>query len=134
MGAFGMLMDNFARPDLAVAFSRRTSSVLAVSSLEKWLQVYRSHRNADAYAVRYHTVQVQYRFLSTWHLQLRAQAQQAKLAKKADKFFVTRECWRRWKEKIAEGRRQKKLKEFEKKLVQRYYQGMLLSLKDRFSR
>lgn len=110
---------------MAVAFSLRSSSVLASTSLQKWRQVYKSHRNAEAYAARYHALQLQYTMVNTWYMQRRARLLQMKAAKKAEKFILMRDSWKKWQEKLAEKRRERKLKEFEKGILTRYLRGKL---------
>ncbi|KAJ3519427.1 hypothetical protein NM688_g9302 [Phlebia brevispora] len=114
------LREQREREDLAVAFSLRSSSVLASSSLKKWMQVYKSHRNAEAYAVSYCNLRLQYRMMDAWRLQLRYQLQQFRAAKRAEKFFTTRKTWKKWLEKLADRKRERQVTVFEKKILQRY--------------
>lgn len=112
--------------DLALAFSMRASSVLASSSLRKWLQTYQSHQTAQSHAAQYHSVQLQHRMLAAWRLQTRGHAQQVKVARKAEKFFVQRASWKTWAEKIAGRKRERKVKEFEQRVAQKYLRGKYL--------
>ena len=106
--------------DRAIAFSIRGSSALATTALRRWHQVYTTHQNAQAFAVRYSNTQLAYRMLFLWRLRLRAQAKQARQARHAEKFFVTRSAWRKWAEKVKERKREKKVKEFEARVAGRY--------------
>ncbi len=63
--------------------------------------------------------------LLVWRLQLRAKLKQVKQGKVAEKFFVLRTGWKKWADKIIERKRERKLKEFEAKVLRRYLQGML---------
>ena len=78
---------------LAVAFSLRGSSALAITALRRWHQVYSTHQNAQAFAAHYHSSQLRYKMLLVWRLQLRTKLKQVKLAKTMEKFFVTRSAW-----------------------------------------
>lgn len=70
--------------------------------------------------MQYNNSQLAYRTLFEWRLQLRAHAKQSRQARRAEKFFVTRDAWRKWVEKVNEKRRESKVKEFEARVVGRY--------------
>lgn len=118
--------------DLAVTFSLRSSSTLAQSSLQRWRQVHTSHQNAQAFAVHYHSVQLRFKMVMIWRVQLRAKLKLAKQARIAEKYFAIRNAWKMWQEKLAEKRRERKLKVFEARMLQSYMHGELNSLELRF--
>ena len=62
--------------------------------------------------------------LSAWRLQTRGHAQQVKVARKAEKFFVQRAGWKRWAERVAARKREGKVREFETRLAGKYLRGM----------
>ena len=109
--------------DRAIAFSLRSSSVLASSSIQKWRQVYKSHRNAEAFAAHYHDSHLTYQVLMTWRSRRRENLKQLKVAKKAEKFITLRNTWRAWQDKLAARHRERKVKEFETRLLGRYLRG-----------
>lgn len=81
------------------------------------------HRNAEAFAIQYHSTQLGYQMLLTWRIQLRDKLKMMKKARMAEKFLAARRAWRVWKGRLDEKRREKKLKEFEKQRVQKYFEG-----------
>lgn len=109
--------------DLAVAFASRSRSALAVEFLRKWRAVYTSHQNAQAFAVHYHSSQLQYQMLRTWRLQLRAKLKLLKQARVTEKQLVVKRAWRKWQEKSAEKDRQRKLKQFEAGILRKFVHG-----------
>ena len=108
---------------MAQLFRMRSTSVLAESALKKWRAVFQSHQNAQAFAVHYHRAQLQYKMLLTWRLELRAKLRMVKQAKAARKYLFMRRCIRVWAAKLEEKRRLQKLKEFDLKVVKRYFEG-----------
>lgn len=101
----------------------RESSALAVSALRRWQQVRTTHQNAQVFAVHYHDTQLRYKMLLNWRLQLRAKLKLAKQGRALEKFFVMRHALHRWQEKVAQAKRERKLKEFETKLAAKYFHG-----------
>ena len=108
---------------MALAFSMRSTSSLASSSLQRWQQTYHTHRNAQLFAEHYHSAQLSFKMLLIWRLHLRKKLKMGKQAKIAEQFFTMRGAWRTWLTKLAEKKRERKLKEFEKKTVERYFEG-----------
>ncbi|GBE82341.1 hypothetical protein SCP_0407250 [Sparassis crispa] len=106
--------------DLAVAFSMRSSSTLAFSSLQKWRQVHTTHRNAHAFAVHYRSAQLQYKMLLVWRLELRTKLRMIKQAKLANKYFVLRTFYNKWAAKLVQRRLETKLKVFEGQIVKKF--------------
>ncbi|THG95070.1 hypothetical protein EW026_g6516 [Hermanssonia centrifuga] len=100
----------------------------------RWQQVYKTHRNAQAFADHYHSAQLRYKMLLVWRLQLRAKLKQVKQGKVAEKFFVLRTGWKKWADKIIERKRERKLKEFEAKVLRRYLQEWLEHTKAQLQR
>lgn len=60
----------------------------------------------------------------TWRLQLRARLKLAKQARAAEKYFAMRSAWKIWHVKLADKRRDRKLKVFEARILRSYLQGM----------
>ncbi|TCD64438.1 hypothetical protein EIP91_004083 [Steccherinum ochraceum] len=115
------LQNQHGLEDMALAFSMRSSSALASTSIQRWRQVHATHRNAQSFAEHYHSAQLSFKMLLIWRLQLRKKLKLAKQAKIAEKFFTMRGAWQRWLAKVAEKGREKKVKEFEGKMVKRYF-------------
>ncbi|KAI0341741.1 hypothetical protein BDW22DRAFT_1485199 [Trametopsis cervina] len=105
------------REEMAVHFSLRSSSTLASSTLQRWQAVYISHQNAQAFAVHYHSIQLRFKMVLVWRLQLRAKLKLVKQAKAIEKYFVMRNAWRIWQEKQAGKRREQKLKVFDARIM-----------------
>lgn len=99
----------------------RSSSALASSTLKRWLQVYTTHRNAQAFAIHYHASHLRFNVIMTWRIQLRSKLKLIKQAKVAEKTVV----WRKWIEKVKQRKRERSLKEFENRVVTRCFQGDL---------
>ncbi|THH32104.1 hypothetical protein EUX98_g2082 [Antrodiella citrinella] len=108
--------------DMAMAFCTRSSSALASTSVQRWRQVHATHRNANAFAVHYHSAQLSFRMLLMWRLQLRQKLKLTKQARIAEKFFVMRGAFRSWLVKLAERKRERTVKEFERKVLERYFE------------
>ncbi|TFK42645.1 Sfi1 spindle body protein-domain-containing protein [Crucibulum laeve] len=109
------------RTELASSFASRVDLQLLLSSFHRWQEVHRTHRNAQAFAVQYHSAQLRYKVLLTWRVELRKKLKMVKVARMADRFFATRHAWRAWSLKLDEKKREKKLKLFEKqKLVSHF--------------
>ncbi|KAI0374779.1 hypothetical protein BV20DRAFT_1010391 [Pilatotrama ljubarskyi] len=113
------------REELAQLFETRSSSVLAASAFKKWRVAYSSHQNALTFAVHYHKAQLQYKMLLAWRLQLRAKLRMVKQAKVAQKRLLLRRYFHAWKAKLAEKQRERKLKEFERRVVKQYFHDWL---------
>lgn len=109
------------RESTAIAFATRPKSSLAVSALKTWYQVYRTHRNSQAFAVQYHSAQLTFKMLHMWRIQLRVRLKMIKQAKIAEKFFLMRRAWKHWVEKVEEQKRQKKLKLLEQRMLLQYF-------------
>ncbi|OCH95505.1 hypothetical protein OBBRIDRAFT_816423 [Obba rivulosa] len=105
----------------ALSFSMRPSSSLASDTLKRWHQVYTSHHNAQAFAIQYQSAQLQFKMLLAWRQQLRAKRRMLKQAKIAQKFFIMRNYWQKWALQLEERRRKKKLQEFERRVVKKYF-------------
>ncbi|KAH8106712.1 Sfi1 spindle body protein-domain-containing protein [Cristinia sonorae] len=108
--------------DTAVAFSMRSSSALASSSIKRWQQVYSTHRNAQGFAVQYNNAQLSFKMLLTWRILLRKKMKLAKQAKIVEKYFVMRRALAAWKAKVAEVGREKKVQVFERGIVKRRFE------------
>ncbi|CCL99150.1 uncharacterized protein FIBRA_01165 [Fibroporia radiculosa] len=106
--------------DLALAFSMRSSSTLT-SSLQSWHEVFVSHRNAQSFAIHYHSAQLQYKMLLTWRLQLRTKLRLAKQAKIAQKLFVQKRFSNKWRMALKQKQLGSKLQGFETRLIQQYF-------------
>ena len=112
-------------PDLATAFYQRASSTVVSAALRHWRGAYGTHRNATTFAAHYHSAQLQYKALLAWRLQLRARLKMLKQARIAQKFFLQRRYFKLWLVRLKEERLEKKRREFEGRVVQRYFVGAL---------
>lgn len=61
--------------------------------------------------------------LLLWRLRLRANLSMVKKAKTAQKHFLVKNFWKKWALKFADKQRQKKLQEFETRVVTQYFHG-----------
>ena len=93
------------------------------SALRQWRGAHGTHRNAATFAAHYHSAQVQYGALLAWRLQLRARLKMLKQARIAQKFFVHRRCFKMWRVRVREERLEKRRREFEARVVRRYFDG-----------
>ena len=107
--------------DLALTFSMRSNVHMASSTLQTWYRVYASHRNALSFAMQYHSAQLRFKMLLTWRLQLRAKLQMIKQSRIAEKFFIARQAWKIWTDKLEEKRRQKKLQDWKKQKMRKCF-------------
>jgi protein SFI1 len=80
-------------------------------------------QGAHAFAVQYANVQLQFRLLFKWRVQLRAHLKLLREAKIADKFFLMRRAWRRWLDKAEMRGREKRLREWNKGRVAKQFAG-----------
>ncbi|KAF8136617.1 hypothetical protein EV363DRAFT_1320052 [Boletus edulis] len=106
--------------DCALAFSLRSNSSALSSTLETWRQVYIVYQNRRAFAIQRHLARVQYDALLKWRIQLRARLKLLKHAKIVEKFIVQRRTLNAWKSKLAEKKRQNRLKVFEARRLGEY--------------
>ncbi|CAK5277723.1 unnamed protein product [Mycena citricolor] len=110
-----------AREAIAVAHSLQTNSVLAVSALEKWRNVYLSHQNAQSFADQRYDSVVQAKLLFAWRIKLREKYKLMRRARALFNHLVLRSAWGRMRESLAEKRRVNKLKLVEARKVQRVF-------------
>ncbi|OJT15746.1 hypothetical protein TRAPUB_4382 [Trametes pubescens] len=113
------------REELAQLFAARSASILGSAALKKWRAAYTSHQNALTFAVHYHRAQVQYKMLLIWRLRLRAKLRRAKQAKAAQKHLLLRRYLHMWTAKVAEKQRERKLQEFQRRIVKRSFYAWL---------
>ncbi|EMD38501.1 hypothetical protein CERSUDRAFT_153416 [Gelatoporia subvermispora B] len=114
-----------ALEDLALSYRIRPSSSLAIEALQRWRRVYITHQNAQAFAVHYHSSQLQFRTLLAWRLQLRMKVRMAKQARIAHKFFTVKKYMQKWAQRSQERSREKNLKVFEGRIVKKFFTGWL---------
>ena len=63
-----------------------------------------------------------------WRTQLRAKLKLVRQAKLVEKYFIVRSAWEKWQVKLAERRREQKVKAFESRLVGSYFRGEYLAV------
>jgi protein SFI1 len=95
--------------DLALAFSFRPNTTVVVASLRIWRRVYQTHLNAAAFAAHYHSSQLGYKTMLAWRLRLREMLKKEKQARIAERFLLSRRCWKSWKNKLEDAKRDKKV-------------------------
>ncbi|KAF9246283.1 hypothetical protein BU15DRAFT_85063 [Melanogaster broomeanus] len=105
------LEGEFRGLDYALAFSMRSNSYTVSSALQTWHQVYGIYQNRRAFAVQRHLARIQYDALLKWRIQLRSRLKLIKHAK-------FRRTLKIWKLKLAEKKRQNKLKSLEARKLQ----------------
>jgi len=110
--------------DVANNFLNRTDARLVASTFQRWQQVLTTHHNASAYAIKYDEAHLQSRMLLAWRLKLHNHLQMAKVARWANRYFVTRNAWRAWIRSLEERRRERKLREFEVAKLRKAFGGM----------
>ncbi len=125
----GVLADSICL-ELAQLFRSRSSSLAAAFALARWRHVLQSHQNAQAYAVHYHSMHLQYKMLRVWRLQLRAKLHLVKQAKTARRQLLMRRFLRAWASKAEEKKRLRKLKQFELRTTKKYFEGKCLHLSE----
>ena len=108
-------------PELALTFSLASNSYRASSMLQTWRQVYLSHCSALSFAVQFHSVQLRYKILLSWRIQLRMKLKLIKQAKLAEKFFIFRKAWRVWMDRFDESMREKKLRLLRKQKLKKCF-------------
>jgi protein SFI1 len=74
------------------------------------MRVYETHKNAQSFAVQYHTAQVRYKITLYWRVLLRKKLKTAKTARLAARYFAVRQAWKVWRDRLEELRRQQQLK------------------------
>ncbi|KAH9484335.1 hypothetical protein JR316_0003816 [Psilocybe cubensis] len=117
------IASNNARMDVAVVHFNRTDNRLVGSTIARWRQVLQTHRNAHAYAVSYDKDRLRAKMLLLWRLRLREQAQSAKVARWANRFFATRRAWNVWVLAMEERKRQERLKLWNLSKVEKIMKG-----------
>lgn len=69
---------------------------------------------------------MQYKALLTWRLQLRARLKMVKQARIAQKFFVQRRYFKLWLVRVKEEQLEKRRRQFEARVAQRFFVGMMM--------
>jgi protein SFI1 len=85
---------------------------VASSALRVWHKRLATQQGAHAFAVQYARVQLQFRILFRWRVQLRAHLKHFRQAKIAGKYFMMRRAWRIWVDKAEARAREKRLREW----------------------
>jgi protein SFI1 len=118
-----LLLNNIIT-DVANNFLNQTNTRLLATTFQRWQQVLTTHQNASAYAIKYDEAHLQSRVLLAWRLELHDHLQMAKVARWANRYFVTRNAWRVWVSALEERRRERKLRDFEVAKLRKVYDGM----------
>ncbi len=100
--------------DAALAFAQRSQINVASSTLQVWHKRLATQQGAQAFAMQYARVQLQFRVLFTWRVQLRAHLKLFRQAKIAHKYFVMRRAWRVWVDRAEARGREMRLREWNK--------------------
>lgn len=100
--------------DLALAFAVRPKAIVTVAALQAWRRVYTTHQNAAAFAVHYHSAQLNFKIMLAWRIRLREKLKLMKQAKIAEKFLLLRRAWKSWKTKVEDSKRDHKVKLWER--------------------
>lgn len=101
----------------------RSDSQLAARMVQRWYQVLGTHQNATIFAVNYNEAQLRAKAFLAWRLRLRSTLQSLRVARLADRFFVTRRAWRLWLKKMDERKRQERLKAWNIARVRKAFNG-----------
>jgi protein SFI1 len=109
--------------DAALAFAQRSQVNAASSALRVWHKRLATQQGAHAFAVQYARVQLQFRILFRWRVQLRAHLKHFRQAKIADKYFMMRRAWRIWVDKAEARVREKRLREWNTGRVGKLFSG-----------
>ncbi|KAJ7709958.1 hypothetical protein B0H17DRAFT_1155780 [Mycena rosella] len=104
--------------DRALAFSLRLPSPLADTWLQRWYQVYSSHKNSQSFAAFHYADRLRCRTLLLWRIKLRSRRKLMSKARSVDKFLATRSAWSILRAKFAERVRQRTLKALELRRTQ----------------
>ena len=91
--------------------------------VQRWYQVLGTHQNATIFAVNYNEAQLRAKAFLAWRLRLRSTLQSLRVARLADRFFVTRRAWRLWLKKMDERKRQERLKAWNIARVRKAFNG-----------
>ena len=95
------------------------------AAFEVWQGRFITQQNVDAYATRYHTMQVLDRMLLTWRLALRERLKTAKSARKAHNTLALRRAWCVWRSQLERSRREALLKTFEARRLKNIFLGII---------
>lgn len=114
--------------EVADNFFNRTNARLVATAFQRWQQVLITHQNASGYALKYDEAHLQSRMLLAWRMKLHDHLQMTKVARWANRYFVTRNAWRVWVNTLEERRRERKLRDFEITKLRKVYDGMLCVL------
>lgn len=90
--------------------------------------MYTSHQNAQDFALHYRSIKLRFKMMLVWRTQLRAKLKLVRQAKLVEKYFIVRSAWEKWQVKLAERRREQKVKAFESRLVGSYFRGEYLAI------
>ena len=105
----------------ALSFAQRCQIQVTSSALQVWHKRLATQQGANAFAVQYANVQLQFRILYRWRVQLRAHLKRFRQAKIADKFFVTRQAWKIWVHRAKVRGREKRSREWDKERAKKLF-------------
>ncbi|KAJ8520415.1 hypothetical protein ONZ45_g2769 [Pleurotus djamor] len=102
----------------ADAFSRRLTSYDAKSALIKWRRSIVNLRSTEDLADQHYIRSVYHTSFQAWRAHLREKLKLQRQARMVEKHLTVRRAWTRWQEKLAEKRREKRLRAFATKQLQ----------------
>ena len=110
--------------EVANNFLNRTDTRLLATTFQRWQQVLTTYQNASAYAIKYDEAHLQSKMLLAWRLKLHDHLQMAKVARWANRYFVTRNAWRIWMRALEERRTERKLRDFQVAKLRKVFHGL----------
>ncbi|KDQ61051.1 hypothetical protein JAAARDRAFT_191170 [Jaapia argillacea MUCL 33604] len=105
----------------AIVHSMRSKSSVGRTSLRIWHQTYMTRRNAQSFALQYHSAQLSYKMVHIWRVKLRVKLGMIKQARRQEKYFVQRRACKLWLAKLEEKRREKKLRFLEQQKLAKLF-------------
>ena len=98
---------------------------MVISTMQKWRRVLATHHNACLFAVQYHSAQLRFKMLLQWRVVLRKKLKMVRKAREADKYLCIRRAWKLWADKLADARRRKTLRVWERRKAQAVFNRMV---------
>ena len=102
-------------------FRDRPSAILALAAFKRWYNKFDTQRNLLLQTKRYSEDILVHRALRVWRWELRQKLKMSKDAKAARKYLLLKNGWLRWKMRVKEKEREKKVHAMELLLASKYF-------------
>ncbi|EAU88597.2 hypothetical protein CC1G_04303 [Coprinopsis cinerea okayama7 len=119
---------------LADRFSQRPGLAIVINCFAQWRHAYHELQSVLRMADTLYNDNTMAKVIMTWRKGLRNKLKMIKMARAAHKYFLTRQMYARWKEKVEERKRERLLQVYLLAIQKRRFQAWLTKTRVRTSR